>query len=126
MIYEALESNSVSYAIRMKENRWLHSTASFIEDELFTKTKDNQIDHAVSYGKFLDKADSWLYPRRIICKIEKPEGQMNFLYTFIVTNMDGSPEDLICFYCKRGLMETFICESKHGFHMDAMSNFSCS
>lgn len=37
----------VSYAIRMKENRRLHSAASFIEDELFTKTKDNQIDHAV-------------------------------------------------------------------------------
>ena len=28
----------------MKENRRLHSAASFIEDELFTKTKDNQID----------------------------------------------------------------------------------
>ena len=38
----------VSYAIRMKENRRLHSAASFIEDELFTKTKDNQIDHPIS------------------------------------------------------------------------------
>ena len=122
MIYETLESNGVSYAIRMKENGRLRSAASFIEDELFTKTKDNQIDYAVSYGEFFYKADSWLYPRRIVCKIEKPEGQMNFLYTFIVTNMDGSPEDLICFYCKRGLMETFIRESKHGFHMDAMSS----
>lgn len=124
MIYETLESNGVSYAIRMKENGRLRSAASFIEDELFTKTKDNQIDYAVSYGEFFYKADSWLYPRRIVCKIEKPEGQMNFLYTFIVTNMDGSPEDLICFYCKRGLMETFIRESKHGFHMDAMSSHS--
>ena len=124
MIYETLESNGVSYAIRMKENGRLRSAASFIEDELFTKIKDNQIDYAVSYGEFFYKADSWLYPRRIVCKIEKPEGQMNFLYTFIVTNMDGSPEDLICFYCKRGLMETFIRESKHGFHMDAMSSHS--
>lgn len=124
MIYETLESNGVSYAIRMKENGRLRSAASFIEDELFTKTKDNQIDYAVSYGEFFYKADSWLYPRRIVCKIEKPEGQMNSLYTFIVTNMDGSPEDLICFYCKRGLMETFIRESKHGFHMDAMSSHS--
>ena len=124
MIYETLESNGVSYAIRMKENGRLRSAASFIEDELFTKTKDNQIEYAVSYGEFFYKADSWLYPRRIVCKIEKPEGQMNFLYTFIVTNMDGSPEDLICFYCKRGLMETFIRESKHGFHMDAMSSHS--
>ena len=122
MIYETLESNGVSYAIRMKENGRLRSAASFIEDELFTKTKDNQIDYAVSYGEFFYKADSWLYPRRIVCKIEKPEDQLNFLYTFIVTNMNSSPEDLICFYCKRGLMETFIRESKHGFHMDAMSS----
>lgn len=39
MIYEALESNGVSYVIRMKENRRLHSTASFIGDELFNKNK---------------------------------------------------------------------------------------
>lgn len=49
---------------------------------------------------------------------------MNFLYTFIVTNMEESPKDLIRFYCKRGLMETFIRESKHGFHMDSMSSHS--
>ena len=30
---------------------------------------------------------------------------------FIVTNMDSSPEYLIKFYCKRGLMENFIKES---------------
>ena len=96
----------------------------YIEDELIAKTKDNQIDYAVSYSEFFYKADSWIYPRRIVCKIEKPEGQMNFLYTFVVTNMDGSPEDLICFYCKRGLMETFIRESKHGFHMDFMNSHS--
>mgnify|MGYP002621841005 FL=1 len=124
MIYETLESNGVSYAIRMKENGRLRSAASFIEDELFTKIKDNQIDYAVSYGEFFYKADSWLYPRRIVCKIEKPEDQMNFLYTFIVTNMNSSPKDLICFYCKQGLMETFIHKSKHGFHMDAMSSHS--
>ena len=124
MIYETLESNGVSYAIRMKENGRLRMAASFIEDELIEKTKHDQIDYAVSYGEFFYKADSWLYPRRIVCKIEKPEGQMNFLYTFIVTNMDGNPEDLIRFYCKRGLMETFIRESKHGFHMDAMSSHS--
>ncbi|MFR7383679.1 MAG: transposase [Anaerostipes hadrus] len=120
MIYETLESNGVSYAIRMKENGRLRSAASFIEDELFTKTKITRSIMPSVMANFSIKLDSWLYPRRIVCKIEKPEGQMNSLYTFIVTNMDGSPEDLICFYCKRGLMETFIRESKHGFHMDAI------
>ena len=124
MIYEKLESNGVSYAIRMKENGRLRRAATFIEDELFEKTRHNQIDYAVSYGEFLYKADSWLYPRRIVCKIEKPLNQMNFIYTFIVTNMEASPEELIRFYCKRGAMENFIRESKYGFHMDSMSSHS--
>ena len=124
IIYEKLESNGVSYAIRMKENGRLRRAAAFIEDELFEKTRHNQIDYAVSYGEFLYKADSWHYPRRIVCKIEKPLNQMNFIYTFIVTNMEASPEELIRFYCKRGVMENFIRESKYGFHMDSMSSHS--
>lgn len=58
MIYEKLESNGVSYAIRMKENGRLRKAASFIEDELFEKTKYDKIDHAVSYGEFFYKADT--------------------------------------------------------------------
>ena len=108
----------------MKENGRLRRAATFIEDELFEKTKYNQIDYAVCYGEFSYKADSWLYPRRIVCKLEKPMNQMNFVYTFIVTNMEGSPEDLIRFYCKRGSMENFIRESKYGFSMDSMSSHS--
>lgn len=104
-------------------HRYLQA-AAFIEDELFEKTRHNQIDYAVSYGEFLYKADSWLYPKRIVCKIEKPLNQMNFIYTFIVANMEASPEELIRFYCKRGAMENFIRESKYGFHMDSMSSHS--
>ena len=45
------------------------------------------------------------------------------MYTFIVTNMDSTPEELIKFYCKRGSMENFIKESKNGFDFAAVSNF---
>ena len=82
------------------------------------------VDFAVVYGEFYYKADSWLYPRRIACKVEKPYGQLTHSYTFIVTNMESIPEDVIRFYCKRGMMENFIKESKLGFHMDAMSSSS--
>ena len=61
------------------------------------------------------QAASWPYERRVVCKVEKPENQMTYMYTFIVTNMDSSPEYLIKFYCKRGLMDNFIKESKSGF-----------
>ncbi len=73
------------------------------------------------YGEFMYKAGPWPYERRVVCKVEKPENQMVYMYTFIVTNMDSSPEYLIKFYCKRGLMENFIKESKSGFDFSAVS-----
>lgn len=124
MIYEKLESNGVTYAIRMKESRPLRAAAEGLVAEMNEITKDNLVDYAVVYGDFYYKADSWFYPRRVACKVEKPYGQLTWLYTFIVTNMESSPEDVIRFYCKRGMMENFIKESKSGFHMDAMSSSS--
>ena len=44
------------------------------------------------------------------------------MYTFVVTNMESSPEYLIEFYCKRGLMENFIKESKTGFDFAYVSS----
>ena len=49
---------------------------------------------------------------------------MVHMYTFVVTNMDSSPEELILFYCKRGQMENFIKECKSGFDMDYVSSSS--
>ena len=47
---------------------------------------------------------------------------MVYMYTFVVTNMDSSPGYLIKFYCKRGLMENFIKESKSGFDFASVSS----
>ena len=69
-------------------------------NELDEITRNNKVDYAVVYGGFMYKASSWAYERRVVCKIEKPENQMVYMYTFIVTNMDSSPEYLIKFYCK--------------------------
>ena len=38
--------------------------------------------------------------------------------------MDSLAEELILFYCKRGLMENFIKESKNGFDFASMSSSS--
>ena len=46
------------------------------------------------------------------------------MHTFIVTNMDLKPEDIIRFCCNRGRMENFIKESKSRFNMDTMSSHS--
>ena len=74
-----------------------------IQDEYLTEaTRNDMISYAVCYGEFMYQAGSWKYPRRVVCKVEKPTDQLIHMYTFIVTNMDSAPGELIRFYCKRG------------------------
>ena len=123
-LYSQCETNGASYVIRLKENKILRNLASSIEDELIEKTKPDQVSYAVAYGEFRYQANSWEYPRRVVCKVEKPADQLIHMFTFIVTNMDASPEELIRFYCKRGSMENFIKESKNGFDFASVSSHS--
>ena len=121
-LYKQCETNGTSYVIRLKENNILRSYASYADNILSEKTRLNQVDYAVEYGEFYYQASSWDYPRRVVFKVEKPANQIIHMYTFIVTNMDGTPEDLIKFYCKRGTMENYIKESKNGFDFAAVSS----
>ena len=121
-LYKQCEENGTSYVIRLKENGILRGKASDLVDELDEITRNNKVDYAVVYGEFMNKAKSWPYERRVVCKVEKPENQMVYMYTFVVTNMDSSPGYLIKFYCKRGLMENFIKESKSGFDFASVSS----
>ena len=121
-LYSLCETHGTSYAIRMKVNAVLKKLASELDSELYDLTQEDTISYAAIYREFEYKAKSWDYPRRIVCKIEKPYGEMIHMYTFVVTNMDSSPEDVIRFYCKRGLMENFIKECKNGFDMSYVSS----
>ena len=121
-LYRQCEETGTSYVIRLKENGILREKASHLVDKLDEITRNNKVDYAVVYGEFMYKAGSWPYERRVVCKVEKPENQMVYMYTFVVTNMDSSPEYLIKFYCKRGLMENFIKESKSGFDFSSVSS----
>ena len=121
-LYKQCEENGTSYVIRLKENGILREKASSLVEELDEITGNNKIDYAAVYGEFMYKAGSWPYERRVVCKVEKPQNQMVYMYTFIVTNMDSSPEYLVRFYCKRGQMENFIKESKSGFDFASVSS----
>ena len=123
-LYSLFETNGTSYAIRLKENAVLRKLATDLDSELYDLTKEDAISYAVVYGEFEYKAGPWDYPRRVVCKIEKPYGQLTHMNTFVVTNMDSSPADLIRFYCKRGQMENFIKECKTGFDMSYVSSSS--
>lgn len=123
-LFELLETNGTSYAIRLKVNETLKNLAEPLEKELDEITADNKVDYAVVYGEFRYAAASWGQTRRVIVKIEKPVNQLVYMHTFIVTNMDLKPIEIIRFYCNRGKMENFIKESKRGFNMDTMSSRS--
>ena len=86
-LYKQREENGTSYVIRPKENGILRGKASYLVDELDEITRNNKVDYAVVYGEFMYKAKSWPYERRVVCKVEKPENQMVYMYTFVVTNM---------------------------------------
>ena len=123
-LYSLCETNAVSYAIRLKENGILRGLASEVEEHLEELTKDDMVSYAVSYGEYMYQAKSRDYPRRVVCKIEIPTVQIIHMYTFVVTNMDAAPEQVIKFYCKRGLMENFIKESKNDFDFASVSSSS--
>ena len=89
-LYKQCEENGTSYVIRLKENGLLREKASYLVDELNEITRNNKVDYAVVYGEFMYKAKSWPYKRRVVCKVEKPENQIVYMYTFVVTNMDSA------------------------------------
>ena len=123
-LYKQCEENATGYVIRLKENVILRDKVSYLVDELDEITKNNKVDYAVVYGEFMYQAGHWTYERCVVCKVEKPENQMTYRYTFVVTNMESSPEYLIKFYFKRDLMENFIKESKTGFDFASVSSYT--
>ena len=116
-LYKQCEENGTSYVIRLKENGILREKASYLVDELDEITRNNKVDYAVVYGEFMHKAGPWPYERRVVCKVEKPENQMVYMYTFVVTNMDSSPEYLIKFYCRLGLLLALVRIIAEGYVM---------
>lgn len=121
-LYILIEENDAFYAIRLKANATLYKEASNITERMDRICKNNIYDYKVIYGEFMYKASSWDKERRVVVKVEKPEGEMCYNYTFVVTNMKSTPKRVIMFYCNRGTMENFIKEGKNGFSFDSMSS----
>jgi hypothetical protein len=124
-LYESCEENDCKYAIRLKLNKTIQANVSDAEEILYQASSRNSLEYAVEYGEFEYQASSWSHPRRVCFKVEKPEGQLCHMYTFIVTTMeDLTPFQVIQFYCGRGKMENFIKEGKSGFDFSSMSSHS--
>ena len=114
-LYKQCETNGVSYAIRLKANNVLYNNAKHLDDEIMEAMKKDMTQYIVRYDEFYYQAGKWEYPRRVVVKVEKPYNQLTTQYSFIVTNMDLKPEEILKYYRNRGTMENFIKESKSGF-----------
>ena len=80
-LYKLCENNGTSYAIRLKVNPVLRRLAHELDSELYDLTRDDIVSYAVVYGEFEYKVGPWDYPRRVVCKIEKPHGQISSFFT---------------------------------------------
>lgn len=121
-LYQLAETHDVHYVIRLKANNVLKQKAQPFEDELWKQFDLNTTEAKVFYTSFDYQARAWDKPRRVVVKMEKPEGELFFTYTFIVTNMGLSPKNIVKLYANRGTMENFIKEAKNGFAFDQMSS----
>ncbi len=121
-LYKISEELDTLYAIRLKVNSTLYKLALDVALHLSEKCKRDMVANQVVYGEFKYKASSWKKNRRVVVKIEKPEGQLCHNYTFVVTNMTLPAKDVIKFYSNRGTMENFIKEGKNGFSFGKMSS----
>lgn len=114
-LYDLIEAQKKRYIIRLKSNARLQALAQAIANEKLDGTiliKRQEYVAEVAY-----QAKSWNRERRVVIKMEKPAGELLFNFTFIVTNLELDPKDVIRMYCNRGRKE-----AKNGFACQKMSS----
>ena len=118
-LYNTVEKYAhASYIIRLKNNAALQAKVQGVVDA-YMKDCAGKEDASPIYGEFSYAAKSWSKKRRVVYKIEirNTEGSKELFptCTFIVTNRDDSPKEIVRQYCQRGNMENLIKESKNEF-----------
>lgn len=121
-LYDLCEEQEIKYAIRLKSNHRLATAAQEIENQIRTRMDLNNGAAYVFYKEMTYKAKNWNTSRRVVVKLERPEGELLFHYSFIVTNLSYRPKNIVKFYQNRGTMENFIKEGKNGFAFDQLSS----
>ncbi|TGA95364.1 IS1380 family transposase [Sporolactobacillus shoreae] len=121
-LYTLCEKNDVFYAIRLKANHRLNEKAQEWVEQYQKKQAIPTGARAAFYTEFQYQAASWDTARRVVVKLERPEGELFFHPTFIVTNMSLPAKRVVKFYQNRGTMENLIKEGKNGFAFDQLSS----
>ena len=109
-VYEFLEAEDFSYAIRLPANKVLQgSIAHLLKRPVGRPPNDVRRYHA----GFSYQAATWDKPRRVVAKVEWHPGELYPRVGFIVTNLSRPTERVVAFYNQRGTAEQWIKEGKN-------------
>lgn len=123
--FEYFEDQCLEYVCKVPLKENLRNAIELIPEEEW-ETKDEYV--SLTSRKFV--LPSWRKPRRFVIrrmKIEKETGQLTlpscefYRYEVVVTNMEGSPQEVMDFYDKRATVENKIDEIKDGFAVEEAS-----
>jgi hypothetical protein len=122
-LYELCEKESVYYVIRLKSNAQLQQIA---EEYHPISISSDVTKTEIYFEETIYQAKSWSKPRKVIIQSVRPAGELFFIHSFFVTNLEVafSPKDIVRSYQKRGTMENYIKEAKNGFRLDQMNSHS--
>jgi len=105
------EQYKVDYLLGTQSNEQLATLSTPVQIDVCLKYRWEG-DGCREYGQFNYKARTWPHYRKVVIKAEITLGKLQARY--VVTNLDGSPEELYLLYCERGDRENRIKELKLG------------
>ncbi len=104
-MYEYLEAEGFSYAIRLPTNPILQESIR----HQFTRPVGHPPNHVLRfYVGFSYPAGSWDRKRRVVAKVEWHPGELHPRVGFIITNLSRCAERVVGFYNQRGKAEQYI------------------
>jgi Transposase DDE domain group 1 len=117
-LYELLEAEGISYAIRLPANPVLQARiAHLLTRPVGRPPKKPQ----VFFASFSYQAESWSKPRRVVAKVEWHQGELYPRVGFIVTNLTRPAGRVVKFYNGRGTAEQWIKEGKQALRWTRLS-----
>lgn len=117
-VYEFLEMEGFSYAVRLPANQKLQEAINCLLTRPVGRPPHKpQVFHA----SFRYQAKSWTKSRRVVAKVEWHQGEIFPRVGFIVTNLKWHSRRVVNFYNKRGTAEQWIKEGKRAIHWTKLS-----
>ena len=117
-IYEFLEAEGYTYAIRLKANAVLQESIA----HLLSRPVGRPPNHVRRFhASFSYQAGSWDRKRRVVAKVEWHIGELYPRVGFIVTNLSRPAERVVAFYNQRGTAELHIKEGKNAIRWTRLS-----